>query len=408
MTDLHPVLHCADEINRALKDAADVAVEFMSPGQQREALLAISAAGSRLEHVRLRLIAAAGAAAEDDGSRDVASWLTHRTRSDRAANVRSQRLAQSLDRAWPRVRQGLAEAAVNPDQAAVIVRALDLLPVDVGADVLERAEAHLVDAAAHFGPRELRILGRRVLDVVAPELGEDAERRALEAEERHARRTTNLVHWSHGDGTTTLKVRVPDSIADRALTYLHAFTSPRHDATEPIAERVPHDVRLGHAFCSLLESLDPDRLPLHGGDGTTVMVTTDLATLRDGLGVAVLGAETRITAGEARRLACNARIVPLVLGGKSEPLDLGRARRLFSPAQRKAMAIRDTTCRAQGCDIPAAWCEAHHDANPWSRGGRTDLADGKLLCSWHHHRAHDDRYVHTELPGGGVRFHRRS
>ena len=115
-------------------------------------------------------------------------------------------------------------------------------------------------------------------------------------------------------------------------------------------------------------------------------------TLLTGLGLAETSTGDPITAAEARRLACTAGILPVVLGGAGEILDLGRTRRLFSPAQRKAMAIRDRDCRAEGCDIPAAWCEAHHANEPWAKGGRTDLADGNLLCSFHHHRAHDPRY----------------
>jgi hypothetical protein len=72
------------------------------------------------------------------------------------------------------------------------------------------------------------------------------------------------------------------------------------------------------------------------------------------------------------------------------------------------MAIRDVTCRAEGCEIPAVWCEAHHAAEPWTTGGRTDLADGLLLCSWHHHRAHDHHYDTRRLPSGELRFHRRT
>lgn len=98
-------------------------------------------------------------------------------------------------------------------------------------------------------------------------------------------------------------------------------------------------------------------------------------------------------------------MLPAVLGGRSETLDLGRMRRLFSPAQRKAMAVRDRQCRVDGCDVPAAWCEAHH-LRPWAKGGKTDLADGTLLCSFHHHRAHDERYE-LALANGDVRFHRR-
>jgi len=116
----------------------------------------------------------------------------------------------------------------------------------------------------------------------------------------------------------------------------------------------------------------------------------------------------RISAAQARRLACDAGILPAELGGHSEVLDLGRTRRLFSPAQRKALAIRDRTCRAEGCDIPAAWCEAHHAAKPWSREGRTDLKDGLLLCRFHHHRAHDQAWRADRLTDGRVRFHRRT
>ncbi|MFC6343898.1 DUF222 domain-containing protein, partial [Nocardioides hankookensis] len=154
-----------------------------------------------------------------------------------------------------------------------------------------------------------------------------------------------------------------------------------------------------------LESVDPDRLPLHGGDATTVLVTVDLETLRGATGVAYVGDEP-ISASEARRLACGAGIVPVVLAGSSQVLDVGRKRRFFVPAQRKALAVRHPSCVAEGCDIPAAWCEAHHAGSPWSRGGRTDLADGVLLCSFHHHRAHDARYD-VEWSAGGARFHRR-
>jgi len=143
-------------------------------------------------------------------------------------------------------------------------------------------------------------------------------------------------------------------------------------------------------------------------------VTMSLASLRAELATATLGnpapgdSHDRITAEEARRLACTAQIVPAVLGAKGEVLDLGRSQRLFTRAQRRALALRDGECRAEGCHIPAPWCEAHHAGTPWAAGGRTDLADGLLLCSHHHHRAHDPRFSTDRLAGGGVRFHRRT
>ena len=171
---------------------------------------------------------------------------------------------------------------------------------------------------------------------------------------------------------------------------------------------MPADQRRGQAFCALLEAVDPDRLPLHGGTATTVVVTIPYDGLASTTGVGTLGDGTRTSASEVRRLACGAGIIPAVLGGNSEVLDLGRTRRLFTAAQRKALAITQPTCRADGCTVPSTWCEAHHAGDPWCRGGRTDLDDGMLLCSWHHHRIHDDRYLVKNTPDGGVRFHRRT
>jgi len=126
------------------------------------------------------------------------------------------------------------------------------------------------------------------------------------------------------------------------------------------------------------------------------------------LKVALTDQSEPITAGEAPRLACTAGLVPAVLGKKSEVLDLGRTARLLSPAQRKALAIRDPHCRAEDCTVPAAWCEAHHAGQPWSDGGRTDLADGVLLCHFHHRRIHDERFQTDRICNGDLRYHRRT
>jgi hypothetical protein len=72
------------------------------------------------------------------------------------------------------------------------------------------------------------------------------------------------------------------------------------------------------------------------------------------------------------------------------------------------MVLRDKRCRAEGCTMPATYCEAHH-LKPWSQGGETNLNDGVLLCSWHHHRAHETQTYRTDrLPNGDIRFIRRT
>ncbi|WP_281285853.1 HNH endonuclease signature motif containing protein [Nocardioides humi] len=117
--------------------------------------------------------------------------------------------------------------------------------------------------------------------------------------------------------------------------------------------------------------------------------------------------EEPMSASEARRLACQAKILPAVLDGRGRVLDLGRSARLFQPAQRVAIRLRDHTCRAEGCTIPARWCHLHHH-DPWSRGGTTDLDRAVTLCAHHHQRIHDHAYTHERMPNGDIRFHRRT
>ena len=126
-----------------------------------------------------------------------------------------------------------------------------------------------------------------------------------------------------------------------------------------------------------------------------------------GLQAAGLCDGSKISADEARRLACIAGIIPVVLGGPSEPLDVGRQRRFHTKPMRIAMGLRDGGCTTEGCDRPPAWCQAHHDLS-WGTGGDTNLATGRLLCQRHHTLAHDTRYQTTSAPNGKVAFTRRT
>jgi hypothetical protein len=412
--DSHPILACAADIDTALKAVSSVDPVFMSVAEKRAALAVLDERVSQLEELRLRVVAAAGDVAEADGNRSVGSWLARRVRKDPGRMFGLERLAVALDTRYAVVAAGLAEGAVNLDQAFVVVRALEELGDGPGPDVLAAAEAKLVEMCADFAPKELRRLGRKILEVIAPDLHDDEERRRLEREERRARAATRLDITTRRDGTCEVRGRVPEAIGARLKTLLEGFTSPRRDhlpgqaVTDPATgQRLPADRVRGEAFCSLLERLDPTALPVHGGTTTTVTVTIDISALRTGLGVGTLEDGTAITAGQARRLACTAAIIPAVLGGASEVLDLGRTSRLFSPAQRRALAIRHPQCQGEGCTVPATWCEAHHWREPWAQHGPTDLDNGMLLCPWHHHRAHDDTYLTQHHPDGSVRFHKR-
>ncbi len=405
---VHPVLSCVAALRSALEVTAEVQAVFMAPADKRTALVELVRVEAQVAGLRLRVMAASDDVALDEGARDVAALVTHHTRTDPGTNRRDLALAQALDQRWLLLASALGQGEVNTAQAHVISHALDELPsVKVGPELMTQAEAHLVEQAGVFGPRELRHLGRRILDHIAPEIGEAHEAEQLAKEEREAEGRTSLRSTRLGNGSTRITIHVADSVAARLHTYLEAYTSPRHHGGGE-GDRIPIARKRGQAFGALLEALDPRRVPAHGGDATTVIVTIPLEELRKDLGTAEIGLSDKLTAGEVRRLACTANLLPAVLGGKSEVLDLGRTSRLFKPAQRKAMIIRDKQCRAQGCTIPAAWCEAHHWRRPWARGGLTDLKDGVLLCTWHHHRAHDDTFDTSRMPNGDVRFSRRT
>lgn len=442
--EVHPLLEAYADLGAALDRVADVQPAYASATDREAAMRLAARVEARVVELRLRVMAASNDVAMAHGARDVAGWYAHATRTSHEAARADLALALLLDRAQPVLAAAVREGEVTLAQAHVVARAVRDLPEalrDVtdgaaGAEVVARAEAHLVAEAERFGPRELRRLARRLLHTLAPHIADEAEARALDRLEQSAQQKTRMTMRRCGDGTTRISGVVPDAVGTRLATYLDAFANPRrHDAADaaaaddlpagapaadPVA-RLPYPRRLGQAFCRFLESVDPDRVPLHGGDATTVVVTIDFEALKADLATASLPAGThvpgdaasdgqasRLTAAEARRLACTARILPMVLGGASVPLDVGRASRLFTPAQRKALLVRDGTCRAEGCDVPGPWCDAHHLRSWHEHRGPTDLVNGLLLCGHHHRRVHDPSFRHERLPDGTLRFHRRT
>ena len=422
LTPTHPVLGCVAEVRAALASVSDAQPVFMSTADKQTALVELARAEAQLAEVRLRVLAAADDVGVESGARDAAAWVSHVTQADPATTRSDALLAHRLERR-PLVAGAMREGRVSPAQARVITTVLEDLPAHLGPQMATDAETTLVAFAEQFRPAELRRLGRRLLEVVAPEIAEAEEAKRLAAEEARALAKAFLRFHDLGDGLTRLWGALPTAVAERLKRYLQAYTSPRRQArgghdeetAEPslpdggTGEQLPQHRAYARAFGALLELLDPDRLPDHGGDATTVVVTMTLDQLRADLataGIAVGDGELAISAEEARRLACSASIIPLVLDGEGQPLDIGRAARLHKTHQRKAIRLRDRRCRAEGCTIPASWCEIHH-RRPWAEGGGTDVVDGVCLCSHHHHVVHDERYEHQWLASGDVRFRLR-
>lgn len=406
-----------DRLTQGLNELAGIEPRYRTTAEKRQALTVLSTVIARAEAERLRVLAVADDIAVETGDRSVASWLATETRDHPGTLRRHAALAEALDTRWSHTASAFAAGSVNLAQARIIADALDALPRSLAASLIVRAEELLVHEAGHLGPRDLRTYADRILEHLAPDIAEAAEYDRLLAEERRADAETRLSMRRRGDGSTDIRARVSDVEAARLGAYLDAFNAPRRrhlgdQASEAVDElaQLPLERQRGIAFVALLERVLVSSLPRHGGTATSVMVTLDYGTLireHGRAGVATTSTGHRVTAGEARRLACQAGIIPVVLGGGSEILDVGRTRRLVTDAIRKALNLRDRGCTAAGCTMPPALCEAHH-VIPWSRGGPTSLADSKLLCSFHHHRAHDPDWETRHPPDGSTTFHRRT
>ncbi len=124
--------------------------------------------------------------------------------------------------------------------------------------------------------------------------------------------------------------------------------------------------------------------PGHGGDRPRIVLTMSYdKLLQQCVDAGMVGTGDKITASVARRLLCDADLLPAVLGGPSQIMDVGRTQRLVTPAIRAALELRDGGCVFPGCDKPPRDCDAHH-IQPWWAGGATALSNLALLCPRHH------------------------
>jgi hypothetical protein len=409
---LHPVVEFVQRLAVRLDSLAEVPLLSLAAQDQRQALVELARCRAQLESLQLRLLAHAeeSEATTETGARSAADWVAIETRQVRRDARSDLKLATALEQ-HPCLSAAMQAGRVNVDQARAIVAALGRLPrtgeFAVTTEQRCAAEARLVAEAAHLDAAGLRILGAHLFEVIAPERAEELEGKLLEAEEAHALRRTSFTMREDDQGTTHGRFRIPARYGQMLEKMILALTSPwRESGIDP---DLPTPVRHGIAFTQLIESINADDLPRTGGCGATVVVTMTLTQLLadlDAAGVCTLDTGGRITATEARRLACAAGIIPVVLGGKGQVLDVGRKRRLHTEAMRVAMGVRDGGCTAEHCETPPGLCQAHHD-NPWSQGGHTSVDTGRLLCPHHHRRIHDPHYEATRLPTGKIRFHRR-
>ena len=371
-----------------------------------QALEDIAALRAQLTELELRILSTPQVddLATSRGATSTAVWWARRTRQVLPEGRARGRLAAELG-THELTRSAMARGEVAEDQAKVIVAAVDALPDDLEAGLAERAEKELVHHAGEFDAKDLRRIGRTILDVVAPEIAEEHLRAQLEAEERAAAQDHRFTMSRDGHGRCHGRFTLPEvegAMLERALMALASPAHRRSEGLDPVPGPAATPKRLGEAFAEYVSHVPTDELPMSGGVAATVVVTMNEDDLTGASDTpAWLDTGERITAGQARRLACEAGLVPAVLDKSSEILDLGRQARFHSRAQRLAIGLRDRCCTVEDCDRPPAMCQVHHDL-PWQRGGRTSVENGRLLCGRHHTLIHDAHF-RTEKVAGTAR-----
>ncbi|WP_433265067.1 DUF222 domain-containing protein [Actinosynnema sp. CS-041913] len=264
-----------------------------------------------------------------------------------------------------------------------IARALD-------RQLPDGSEEILVQAALSVEPRAVRHLADRIhLQAVA-----DA---ADEVDEPAADPGDLLWLRDLPGGRVEFSGELSVESGAQLRAVLEPLSQPRADDPRDLAHRQ------GEAFADLVAlAMRSGGLPSEAGERPHISITLDYGTLRRGTGHAVLDGGRYLSAAQARRIACDAKTIPAVLGDRSEVLDLGRARRTVSLAQRRALHTRDRGCAFPGCPRPPKWCDAHHIRH-WADGGSTDLDNLVLLCRHHHSLVHHSHWRIT-LSGGVPAF----
>ncbi len=403
----HPVTAAVAGARTGLAEVAETQLWSMTDDEAANTLAEVENLATQVEELRLRTLARLDRSevAAASAAPNTSAWYAARHQIGLRTARRDVWLAGRLD-VHETTRAAMTAGLVSAEQARVIVATIAELPSDLEPDVLTRAEEHLVAEAAHHDPARLRILGRRILELVAPDVADAHEAAILEREERAAAATTRLTYWDDGHGGLQGRFAVGDVVtAAMFKKALLAFASRKHRAAKgPLGEPKPTPQLLGEAFAEMIQRFPVKKLPRAGGLNATVVVLMPLDTLMGGLKAAHLDTGEAISPGAARQLACESLIIPAVLGGKSEVLDLGRGRRFHSSPQRLKARIEHRGCAVDGCDRRGI--HMHHPTR-WADGGTTD-SDGIPLCPWHHHRAHDSRYRMTRLSTGTFTFHRRT
>ena len=434
--------HVLDLVAETVRDLDDTLWAAKPPAELLAAMRSLEQLRSVLDAVQLKVVREiyATSAARHDGWASTPDYLTAVTGGTKGAGRRLVAMARALSTDRTTTAAALVVGRLSRSQAEVIVAAVDRLPVDPG--MRGAAERLLVEAARDHDASELARRGRHVAERLDPDGAERRDERALEREERAAHLSRFLSISEDGIGGVRVKGR--GSVEDAAWlkTVLFPLAAPRPAdvpgacGAQPTTAATPGDRRgaCGVQDCAhdggdprdhgarlwdaLVEAgrliATTDVLPESHGARPRLTVTVQHDALVEALVGATVSAGAKgvseeaaagdvraaqqdaraavetggeVSAATARRLACDADVLPVVLGSRSQVLDVGRSSRLVTHGLWLALVTRDHQCAFPGCTRPPLVCDAHH-LRHWVDGGATSLENLVLLCRSHHMTLH--------------------
>ena len=351
-----------------------------------------------------------------------AAWHEHRTSTTtwlaESANLtprearRLVKAGQNLQR-FDTVGKAAAAGTLLPSQADAITSTLADLPPEFPDETLTQAQNLMVGFAATHNATELRRLTGHLLEVLAPDTADATEAARLERQERQAMARRHLEFRHDGQGSVLIRGSLTVAAAEPFIRIIDAYAAAEKraiEALDPHAEYLTPAMRRADALAAMVNHHTQQALaPVNGGDRPRIVLALSwdklvkqcldagLATTSGPTGAVIVGSGEPLTPSTARRLLCDADLLPVVLGGPSEILDVGRSQRLVTPAIRAALELRDGGCAFPGCDQPPQACHAHH-LLPWWAGGTTALHNLVLVCPHHH------GIVEPARPGEGRDF----
>ena len=400
-------------------DLSEVLWAARDDGEKMDTFVMLDVVKSRIESVQLDLVRELEATkgVQALGWASTADFVTAVSGGTKSSGPASVRLAEELAQpVLTPVAEALADGWLSRDKAQVISRGIDLLPHNSG--VKARGVQVLLDEAKRLDATELRKAARRLVEVVDPEGEERRAEKDFARDQRAAHLKRYLAVTDDGAGGAFIRGRCSAEDAALVRSTLLPLSRPvpktvpdcdpstcevpgcSHDGRDPR----DHGARMLDALveaCNRLQKAGV--LPESHGAQPRVNITIDLEDLKRHGGYGTTDTGEDLTAETVRRMACDADLIPVVLGADSAVLDVGRTMRLVTAAIWYALVVRDRHCRFPGCTRPPVMTHAHHVVH-WIDGGSTSLDNLVLLCGHHHRLVHAGPWTIDQPSPGRFEF----